>query len=210
MQSAKTPTASPSHSPHGLTFMQWGCCDLCLLHKPTELAHSFLFYSCVCFSLYGPFNCISSHKFSKQLSAFLLCSSGLISALLILSTMYLFKEVSISPDIIHCGWLGLQHQLSNSLSQTCTHTQKHIHTPEWNTYDMQTDRQAGRQIKTHLDNYTHYIQCRWCTRQVGIQWYKLHLSHPQSQSCFDSSHRKQEQPPVSWLLLNKQIIVYGW
>ena len=29
-------------------------------HKPTELSHSFLFCSCVCFCLYGPFNCIHS------------------------------------------------------------------------------------------------------------------------------------------------------
>ena len=31
-------------------------------HKPTELAHSFLFCSCVYFCLYGPFNCILFHK----------------------------------------------------------------------------------------------------------------------------------------------------
>ena len=35
-------------------------------HKPTELAHSFLFCSCVCFYLCGPFNCILFHKFSRQ------------------------------------------------------------------------------------------------------------------------------------------------
>ena len=46
---------------------------------PTELARSFLFCSCVCFSLYGPFNCISIHKFSRQLSVFSLCSPCLIS-----------------------------------------------------------------------------------------------------------------------------------
>ena len=37
-----------------------------------ELAHSFLFCFCVCFCLYVPFNCISFHKFSRQLSVFLL------------------------------------------------------------------------------------------------------------------------------------------
>ena len=74
--------------------------------KPTELAHSFLFRSCVLCSLYGPFNCISVHKFSRQLSAFSLCSSGLISALLVLSIIYLFTKVSPSPDIILCGWMG--------------------------------------------------------------------------------------------------------
>ena len=43
--------------------------------------------SCVCFCLYNPFNCISFHKFSRQLSAFSVCASGLISALLVLSTV---------------------------------------------------------------------------------------------------------------------------
>ena len=54
-------------------------------HKPTELAHPCLFCSCDYFCLYGPFNCISFHKFSRRLSVFLLCSSGLNSALLVLS-----------------------------------------------------------------------------------------------------------------------------
>ena len=58
-------------------------------HKPTELAHSFLFSSCVYFCLYGTFNCISFYKFSRQLFAFLLCSSGLLSALLVLSALCL-------------------------------------------------------------------------------------------------------------------------
>ena len=86
---------------------------LSLWHKPTELAHSFLFCSYVCFYQYSPFNCISYNKFSRQLSPFSLCSSGLISALLVLSTIYLFVKVSLSPDIILCGWLGLKHQLTN-------------------------------------------------------------------------------------------------
>ena len=65
------------------------------------------------FFLYGPFNCISLHKSSQQFSAFSLCSSRLISALWVLSTIYLFMKVSLSPDIIFCGWLGLKHQLTN-------------------------------------------------------------------------------------------------
>ena len=99
--------------PHGLTITWWGCCGLCLWHKPTKLAHSFLFCSCVCFCLYGPFNCISFHKLSRQLFAFSLGSSGLNSALLVLSTIYLFMKLSLSPDVILCGWLGLKHQLTN-------------------------------------------------------------------------------------------------
>ena len=42
-------------------------------------------------------------KFSRQLSIFSLCSSGLISALLVLSTICLFMKVSFSPDIIPSG-----------------------------------------------------------------------------------------------------------
>ena len=77
-------------------------CPFCSGHKPTELAHSF--YSVlVSVFLYGPFNCISFYKLSRQLSVFPLCSSGLISALLVLSTLCLFIKVSLSPDIILCG-----------------------------------------------------------------------------------------------------------
>ena len=91
-------------------------------HKPTELAHSFLFCSCVYFCLYGPFNCISFHKFFRHLFVFSLCSCGLSSALLVLSTVYLFMKVFLSPDIIPSGWLGSQHQLTNSLyiDEICT------------------------------------------------------------------------------------------
>ena len=45
------------------------------------------------------FNCISFHKFSRQLSVFLFCSCGLSSALLVLSTIYLFLLKSLSALI---------------------------------------------------------------------------------------------------------------
>ena len=106
------------NSPCGLTFMWWGCYGLCLWHKPTELAYSFLFCSCIFFFLYDPFNCISFHKLSQQLSVFSLCSSGLISGLLVLSTVYLFRKVSFSPDIMSSGWLGSKHQITNLLMTT--------------------------------------------------------------------------------------------
>ena len=69
------------------TLSWWRCYGLCLWHEPTELAHSFLFCSGVYFCLYCAFNCISVHKSSQQLSAFSFCSSGLISALLVLSAI---------------------------------------------------------------------------------------------------------------------------
>ena len=56
--------------PRGLAFTWWGGYGLCLWHIQTELAHSFLFCSYVYFCPYGPFNCISFHKFSQQLSVF--------------------------------------------------------------------------------------------------------------------------------------------
>ena len=72
-----------------------------------SLPTPFLFCSCIHLNLYGPFNCISFRKFSRQLSLFWLCFSSLISALLAFSTIYLFMKVYRSPDIILCGWLGL-------------------------------------------------------------------------------------------------------
>ena len=45
---------------------------------------------------------------------FALCSCGLSSALLILSTMYIFMKVFFSPDIIPIGWLGSKHQLTKN------------------------------------------------------------------------------------------------
>ena len=90
--------------------MWWGCCGSCLWRKPAELAHSFSFCSCVYFCLYGPSTCIWFHKFSRQLSSFSLCSSGLNSASSVLSTTYLFVLVSLSLDL--CGWLCLKHQLT--------------------------------------------------------------------------------------------------
>ena len=106
--------SSPSSScSRGFTFTMWGCCGLCFWHKPPELAHSFLFCSCVCFCLHGPLNSISLHKFSPQLSAFSLRSSGHSSALLFLSAIHLFMKVSFIPDIILCSWLGFKHQITN-------------------------------------------------------------------------------------------------
>ena len=48
------------------------------------------------FCLYGPFNHISFHKFSQQLPTFSFCSSSLNSALLVLSTIYLFMKVLLA------------------------------------------------------------------------------------------------------------------
>ena len=103
------PVLSLVDCPRGLTLTGWGCCN-----RACPLLFFFFFgCSCVCFCLYGPFNCISFHTFCRQLSAFSLCSSSLNSALLVLWTLYLFMKVTLSPDLILCGWLGLKHQLTS-------------------------------------------------------------------------------------------------
>ena len=71
------------------------------------------FYSVlVSVSVFMALSTISFLKLSRQLSVFWLCSSSLISALLVLLSTYLFAKVSLSPDIILCGWLGLKHELT--------------------------------------------------------------------------------------------------
>ena len=104
----------------------WGMCAswLCVvgmlrgvsdMNQPSLPTPS-LFYSCVYFCRYGPLNRISFHKVSRQLSVFRLCSSGLISALSVLSTTYIsLYESLLLPHIIPCAWLGWKHQLTNSL-----------------------------------------------------------------------------------------------
>ena len=86
---------------------------LCQRRKRSELTHSFLLCSCVYFCLCGPFNRISFHKFSRQLSHFSLCSSGLNSASSVLSTICLFMKVPLSPDVIPSGCPGSKHHLTN-------------------------------------------------------------------------------------------------
>ena len=93
-------TISPSHASttqensatsttviNNFTPSHGGDVTVCAWHK-TNLAHSFLFCSCVYFCVYGPCNCISFHKFFWQLFIFSLCSSGLVFALLVLSTTW--------------------------------------------------------------------------------------------------------------------------
>ena len=72
-------------------------------YNPTELAHSFLFCSCVCFCLMALSTVFHSINAPENFPALSLCSAGLISALLVISTIYLFTKVSLSPDIILCG-----------------------------------------------------------------------------------------------------------
>ena len=70
------------------------------LHKPTELAHSF-------YSVLVPISVVMAFSpvfhFINSPDVFSLSSSGLISALLVLSSVYLFMKVSFSADMIPRG-----------------------------------------------------------------------------------------------------------
>ena len=94
----KVPTGSPSRGGDVAVFVF----DISYQDFPL------LFCSCIYFCLYGPFNCISFHKFSRQLPVFSLYSSGLISAFICL-----FMKVSFSPDVIPRGWQSSNHQSTN-------------------------------------------------------------------------------------------------
>ena len=90
------PTDSCSYGGVVVVYIFW--------HKPIERAHSFFYFYILLLAfvfVYGPFNCILFHKFSWQLSTFSLCSSGLISALLLFSILYFFFEVSLNG---HSQW----------------------------------------------------------------------------------------------------------
>ena len=99
--------------------------------KPVKLVHSFLFCSCVYFCLYGPFNCISFHKSSRQLSTFSLCSSGLLSALSVLSTIYLFVKVSFSPVLVSKSIASFDVHFCSLLGSICC---LESHSASWSVF----------------------------------------------------------------------------
>ena len=128
---------APHASPHGLTFTWLRCYCLCQRHESTELAHSFLYSVLASVSLFMVLSTVFHSINSPNNSAFSLCSSGLISVLLVLSTLYLPIKVSLSPDVILCGWLGLKHQLTNSpckIWNTCLEEEKCFSTWTIQTY----------------------------------------------------------------------------
>ena len=87
--------------PRRLTVTRWEC------HGLSDINHLSLptpFYSVLAsLSVFMALSTVFHSLNSPNNSAFSLCSSGLISALLVLSTIYLFMKVSLSPDIILCG-----------------------------------------------------------------------------------------------------------
>ena len=74
------------------------------LSKPTQTCPLiFVLFLCLCLSLWTFQLYFYSTKVTRQLYVFSPCSSSLVSALLVLSTVRLFMKVSLSPDVILCG-----------------------------------------------------------------------------------------------------------
>ena len=83
----------PTVSPLRLTFTWWGCCGLCQGHKPVEFAHPF-FSVLVSISVFMALSTVFHFINSPDTLCFSLCSSDLISALLVFSTNLLWKSPS--------------------------------------------------------------------------------------------------------------------
>ena len=101
-------SSKPRHQvcPHRLTVSWWWC-------YVTELAHSFC---SVLVSVSDPFNCIFLPTTLHFLNLFFwsyFCLTGFQPY------MSLLMKVSLSPDIILCGWLGLKHQLNHKVLLGC-------------------------------------------------------------------------------------------
>ena len=101
---------------HGFTFTWWGCCcyvfDIYQPSLPTPFCSVlvsvsvFMALSTVFYSINSPDNSPLPHSVLPLL--FLPYWS--------FQLIFLFMKVSLSPDIILCGWLGLKNQLTNNSS----------------------------------------------------------------------------------------------
>ena len=122
------------------------------------------------------FNRISFHNFSRQLSAFSLCSSGLISALLVLSTMYLYMKVSRYNPLWLTGLKASANYLTAFQNKTILFPQykklqnRHLitklccHTFTSNTRNYIFGRQRGGVVSMLCSKPIHRRQLRLLTR----------------------------------------------
>ena len=93
------------HGPQRLTFTWWVCCSLFFdRNQPSTTFYSVLVSISVFIALSTIFHFINSPD-NSPLSH---CSSSLISALMVLSAIYLFMKVSFSPEVILLWLIGLK------------------------------------------------------------------------------------------------------
>ena len=104
----------PDHS--SLVPTWWGCCGSSQIYKPTELARSFLFCSCVCFSPYALLTVFHSIN-SPDNSPF---SHSVVSVLLLPYWSFQLKislYKSLPQPWYNPSWLtGLKPKRTNSLT----------------------------------------------------------------------------------------------
>ena len=66
--------------------------------------------------------------------------------------MYLYlMKVSLSPDIILCGWLGLKHQLTNSSFSWISIATHILIVPDVPTFPVESDPETVLPIETSAD-----------------------------------------------------------
>ena len=96
---------SPLRVLHVVRMLGVNVFDINQLSLPTPFASVL-----VSVSVFMALSAVFHSKKSPDNSPLSHCFSGLISALLVLSTIYLFMRVSVSHDTILRDWLGLKHQ----------------------------------------------------------------------------------------------------
>ena len=94
-------------------FTWWGFCSLCFQHEPTELAHYSVLVSLSQFlshfmALWPVFHSINLPTTPHYLTVLIYVLFLPFSSF----QLYLFMNVSLSPDIILCSCLGSKHQLT--------------------------------------------------------------------------------------------------
>ena len=87
-------------------------------HKPTELAHSFFYSVLVSISVYMAFSVVFHSITSPDNSPFSHSVLPVLSLPYWSFQLHTSLRVSFSPDIIHSGWRGTKHQLTNSLTHS--------------------------------------------------------------------------------------------
>ena len=145
------PAGSPSRGGDATVYVL----DINQLSLPTLF---FLFCSCFCVCLYDSLKCILFHKFSRQLSAFSVCSSGLISAVLVLFnhiSLYEESPLALSPIFLNFLFLCLFYLFGKGTIRLRQSAQiSALNTME--TQTKQCSPKQGKKTKTTSLSTYHY------------------------------------------------------
>ena len=123
---AVVPTGSPSRGGDVVVYIF----DINQPSLPTPF-HSVLVSVSVCMALQTVFHSMNS---PRQLFAFSLFFRSYIGLVGPFNYIFLHK-VSFNPDVVLCGWLGLKHQLTNSLA-VCVRSVQRYYLPNVYWFDI--------------------------------------------------------------------------